>query len=81
MYVVISRDQCNFCDTAKALLKGKGESYVEYNIQTESSKWLLTLLLKAGYKTVPQIFKPDGTHLGGYKELKEYLVETSPKEF
>ena len=81
MWVVISRNQCNFCDTAKALLKSQSQPFAEYNIQTDSSKWLLTMMLKAGYTTVPQIFKPDGTHLGGYTELKEYLVETSPKEF
>ena len=81
MYVVITRDQCSFCDTAKALLKAQGIPYTEYNVQTSSSRWLLTLLLKAGYNSVPQIFKPDGTYLGGYTQLKEYLVETSPKEF
>jgi len=41
----------------------------------------LTLVKKAGYTTVPQIFKPDGTHVGGYRELKEYFDETSTKEF
>lgn len=81
MWVVISRNQCNFCDSAKAFLKAQNKPFIEYNIQTDSSRWLLTLIKKAGYTTVPQIFKPDGTHLGGYTELKEYLVETSPKEF
>lgn len=81
MWIVISRDQCNFCDQAKAILKGASLPYTEYNIQSPSSKWLLTLIKQAGYTTVPQIFKPDGTHLGGYTELRNYLVETSPKEF
>lgn len=77
MWVIITRDQCNFCDTAKALLKGKGYQYVEYNVQSDSSKWLLTLIKQAGYTTVPQIFNPKGTHIGGYTELKEWLSETS----
>lgn len=81
MWVVISRDQCNFCDTAKALLRGKGLLYTEYNVQSPSSKWVLTLIKQAGHTTVPQIFKPDGSHLGGYTELKEFLVERCPKEF
>lgn len=81
MWVVISRDQCNFCDTAKALLRGKGLPYTEYNVQSPSSKWVLTLIKQAGHTTVPQIFKPDGSHLGGYTELKEFLVERCPKEF
>ena len=81
MWVVISRNQCNFCDTAKALLEGQGLPYIEYNVQTPSSKWVLTLIKQAGHTTVPQIFKPDGSHLGGYTELKEFLVERCPKEF
>jgi glutaredoxin len=73
MYVVITRDQCNFCDQAKALLKGANLSYVEYNIQSDSSKWLLYLLKRSSITTVPQIFNEKGTHIGGYTELKEWL--------
>lgn len=73
MYVIITRDQCNFCDDAKALMKGKGIQYVEYNIQSDSSKWLLSLLKRSSITTVPQVFNDKGTHIGGYTELKEYL--------
>lgn len=73
MYTVITRDQCNFCDQAKALLKGANLPYVEYNIQTASSKWLLYLLKRSSITTVPQIFDDKGTHIGGYTELKEKL--------
>lgn len=71
MYTVITRNKCNFCDTAKALLKGAGQGYTEYNVQSDSSKWVLSLMKQAGLKTVPQIFSSDGTHIGGYSELKE----------
>jgi len=74
MYVVITRDQCNFCDQAKALLKGANLPYTEYNVQSNSSKWLLTLMKKADMRTVPQVFKPDGTHVGGYTELMKELL-------
>jgi glutaredoxin 3 len=73
MYVIITRDQCNFCDDAKALMKGKGIQYVEYNIQSDSSKWLLSLLKRSSITTVPQVFNDKGTHIGGFTELKEYL--------
>jgi glutaredoxin len=73
MWVVISRDQCSFCDTAKELLKGYNKSYTEYNVQSPSSKWLLYLLKRSSITTVPQIFNSNGTHIGGYAELKEYL--------
>ena len=75
MYTIITRNQCNFCDSAKALLKGAGKHYVEYNVQTDSSKWVLTLVKQAGHTTVPQIFTPDGSYIGGYTELKELLSE------
>ena len=73
MYVIITRDQCNFCDDAKALMLTKGIGYVEYNIQSGSSKWLLSLLKRSSITTVPQVFNDEGTHIGGYTELKEYL--------
>jgi len=81
MWTIITRSQCNFCDSAKALLNGRGESYTPYSVDSSSNKWVLTLVKQAGYTTVPQIFKPDGTHVGGYRELKEYFDETSTKEF
>jgi len=82
MWVVITRNQCNFCDSSLALLRGvAGSQVTTYNIESRSSKWLLTFMRNAGYTTVPQIFKPNGDHLGGYTELKEYFDETSTKEF
>lgn len=81
MWTVITRDNCQYCDNAKALLEAKGYNYTTYNVQSLSSKWVLTLVKKAGYTTVPQIFMPDGTHIGGYTELKEHLVEQCEKTF
>lgn len=75
MWVVISRNQCNFCDQAKALLKGANLPYTEYNVQSPSSKWVLTLLKEADIKTVPQVFRPDGTLVGGYTELTKELLD------
>lgn len=73
MYTIISRNQCNFCDQAKALLKGANKDYVEYNIQDEKSKWLLYLLKRSSITTVPQVFNEKGTHIGGYIDLKDWL--------
>ena len=73
MYTILTRNQCSFCDTAKALLKGAGISYVEYNIEADSSRWILTMMKKTDLKTVPQIFSSDGTHIGGYTDLREFL--------
>jgi glutaredoxin len=80
MYTVITRNQCSFCDTAKALLKGAGQGYTEYNVQSDSSRWVLSLMKQAGLKTVPQIFSSDGTYIGGYTELKEFLGKLEGSE-
>ena len=73
MYTIITREQCNFCDAAKAMLKGSGFPYTEYNVQSQSSRWVLTLIKKANMTTVPQIFDGSGNYVGGYTELKELL--------
>jgi glutaredoxin len=73
MYTIITRNQCNFCDTAKKLLEASSQGYTEYNIQSASSKWVLSLLKQANITTVPQIFSTSGEHIGGYAELKNLL--------
>ena len=77
MYTIITRDQCNFCDSAKALLRGANLSYTEYNVQSASSKWVLTLIKQAGHTTVPQIFDSKGTYIGGYTELAQSLTSNA----
>ncbi len=74
MYTIITRDQCNFCDAAKALLTGANLPCTEYNVQSDSSKWVLTLIKQAGHTTVPQIFDNTGRHIGGYTELLQLLT-------
>ena len=81
MWIVLGRTQCNFCDSAKELLKGRGYTYTSYSLDSSSSRWLLTLIKNAGMTTVPQIFNPQGDHVGGYTELKELLDGSSEKEF
>ena len=69
MYTVITRNNCVHCDRAKALLRDQGISFVSYNVESRSSKWILSLLRMAEIKTVPQIFDSDGTHVGGFSDL------------
>ena len=70
MYTIITRDQCNFCDAAKAMLKGSGFPYTEYNVQSQSSRWVLSLIKKANLTTVPQIFDGSGNYVGGTQNSK-----------
>jgi len=74
MWVIITRDNCSFCDNAKSLLQSNNRQYKVYNVQDADNKWVLTLLKSSGITTVPQIFRPTGELVGGYTELKELFV-------
>lgn len=73
MYTIITKDNCSFCDMAKIMLKEINQGYREYNVQSGNSEWVLTLLRQAQHNTVPQIFATDGTYIGGYAELKNFM--------
>jgi len=69
--IVWSKDQCPYCDQAKALLKQKGIEVEERNV---SRDWTREQLLEAvpAARTVPQIFMNEEL-IGGFTELKTYL--------
>ena len=75
MWVIITQDNCSYCDKVKELLNEHHKNFYTYNLSTGSSRWILTLMKKANLTTVPQVFKPDGSLVGGYTELKELLTE------
>jgi glutaredoxin 3 len=67
MLTVYTKDNCPFCDRAKALLESKGVEYTTINVgqQTEAREFLV----EQGLRSVPQIF--NGTILiqGGFQGL------------
>ena len=73
VFVVISKNNCIFCDKAKTLLFENDILYEEYNIENMENKWLLGILAKSGVKSVPQIYDMVGRHVGGYKDLEELI--------
>jgi glutaredoxin len=70
-FIVITQDNCSYCDKAKALMVENKMYSVTYNIR--SSKWLKDLLGKAELTTVPQIWNSQGEYIGGYEELDKYI--------
>jgi glutaredoxin len=56
---------------AKMMLRESNIAYTEYNVESGSSQWVLTLIRQANHTTVPQIFASDGSYIGGYAELKK----------
>jgi|TARA_B110000503_G_scaffold122713_1_gene187587 glutaredoxin len=72
--IVWSKNQCPYCDQAKALLKMKGIAYEERNIQKDFSKEQLLEAVPTA-RTVPQIFIDDKL-IGGFTQLQEYFKGT-----
>ena len=70
--VVWSKNQCPYCEQAKALLKMKGIAFEERNIQTDFTKEQLLEAVPTA-RTLPQIFLDDA-HVGGFNELRQKLV-------
>jgi len=72
--IVWSKDQCPYCDQAKALLKSRNIEFEERNIQ---HGWTKEQLLEAvpNARTVPQIFL-DEELVGGFTELRTKLTES-----
>ena len=70
--IVWSKDQCPYCDQAKALLKSRNIEFEERNV---SQNWTREQLLEAvpTARTLPQIFLDDA-HVGGFNELRQRLV-------
>jgi glutaredoxin len=71
--IVWSKDQCPYCDQAKALLKSRGIEYEERNVSLD---WTREQLLEAvpTARTLPQIFL-DQELVGGFTELRKKLTE------
>jgi glutaredoxin 3 len=70
--VVWSKDNCSFCDQAKSLLNAKGIAFEEKKIGDGYSKEQLLEQVPSA-RSVPQILI-DGTCIGGFNDLKHYLV-------
>ena len=64
---IYTKDDCPFCDQAKALLESRGIEYttVDVAVRTEARDYLV----EQGLRSVPQVF--NGTTLipGGYQGL------------
>ena len=73
--VVWSKNQCPYCEQAKALLKMKGIAFEERNIQTDFTKEQLLEAVPTA-RTVPQILMDDQL-IGGFTQLQEYLKENN----
>lgn len=67
---------CPYCTRAKALLRGKGASFNELDVDGNPELIAESVKRSNGMRTVPQIFIED-MHVGGYDEL--YNLEKTGK--
>jgi glutaredoxin len=74
MITVYTKDDCPFCDRAKALLERKGVEYTTINIgiRTEAREFLVD----QGLRSVPQIFNGAELIQGGFQG-----IASKPEEF
>lgn len=74
MLTVYTKNNCPYCDRAKALLESRGVKYQTVNIESQPDA--REFLVAQGMRSVPQIF--NGTTLlpGGYQGLA-----AQPEEF
>ena len=68
--VILTKENCPWCDKAKDLMREKGLEFVEMDVYQHPS--LRTFLGYLGLKTVPQIFTKD-ERIGGYDDLIQHL--------
>jgi glutaredoxin len=73
--IVWSKDNCTFCDQAKALLEQRNIAYEERKIGYGYTREDLLAAVPTA-RTVPQIFV-NNNHVGGFTELRKYIEETA----
>jgi len=67
MITIYSKNNCPFCDRAKALLESKGVPYTTINIEEQPDA--REILVDLGLRSVPQIFKGTTLLPGGFQGL------------
>jgi glutaredoxin len=73
--IVWSKDNCTFCDQAKALLEQRNIAYEEKKIGYGYTREDLLEAVPSA-RTVPQIFV-NNNHVGGFTELRQYIEQTA----
>jgi len=72
IYNIYSKENCVFCEKAKALLEMRGLEYNELKYEQDFTRdELLTRFPQA--RTFPQIETDKGEYVGGFDQLKERL--------
>ena len=68
--LIYTTPECPYCKAAKALLKEKGVTFIEVDVERDPEAANVMAARSGGRRTVPQIFI-GATHVGGADELEE----------
>lgn len=82
MFEVYGRNNCVWCERAKALLNEKGLPFAYYNIEEDSKALHEFKFIFRGAKTVPQIcigMYDEVEVIGGYEDLVKWLKQSTLK--
>ena len=72
MLIVYTKNNCGFCQMAKALLNNHDIAYEEVNV--EDNEDLKMFMISQGHRTMPQIYQDGELFVeGGFQGLREYL--------
>jgi glutaredoxin len=74
MIEIFGKPQCPYCDRAKQLCESRGFEFTYKSLGTDYTREEL-LEQFPNARTVPQIIV-NGTKIGGYNELVNYIEET-----
>ena len=79
---IYSKNNCVYCDKAKALMKGLGLSFEEKSLEKDFGSDPSKLIEDIGknVRTMPQI-KIDGKLIGGYNQLVEHFADKKQVNF
>jgi alkyl hydroperoxide reductase subunit F len=79
MITVYSKNQCHYCDQAKAYLKSKNINYREINIETDPEA--REFVIDQGHRTMPQIYMDGKIFVkGGWQGLSKMTAEDIQSE-
>ena len=71
MYTIYSKSGCIYCDAAMDLMEKNNLEYKE--VKVDRDPLALAYMQSNNFKTVPQIYDPEGNHVGGYYDFKKTI--------
>ncbi len=80
--VIYSKNNCQFCNKAKHMIKSLGLEYEEKSLEKDFDSDPIKLMEDIGkpVRTMPQI-KIDGELIGGYNQLIEHFADQGKVNF